>query len=156
MYREAIEIYEEAPQNSAVVWNKIGIAYHQMMQLDAAKKRYEKAIKLNSKYPEAINNLGTVFYAQKRYGKATKFYKRALKLSPESASIYSNLGTAFFARKKYKEAMEAYDTALRLDPEIFEHRSTYGVLLQERSVEALNWTNPPRTSSTGASGWWKS
>jgi len=135
MYREAIEVYQQAPQNSAVVWNKIGIAYHQMMQLDAAKKRYQKAIKLNPKYPEAINNLGTVFYAQKRYGKATKFYKRALKLSPESASIYSNLGTACFARKKYKEAMEAYDTALRLDPEIFEHRSTYGVLLQERSVE---------------------
>lgn len=135
MYREAIDLYQEAPQNSAVVWNKIGIAYHQMMQLDAAKKRYEKAIKLNSKYAEAINNLGTVFYAQKRYGKAIRNYKRALKLSPEAASIYSNLGTAYFARKKYKDAMEAYDTALRLDPEIFEHRSTYGVLLQERTVE---------------------
>jgi tetratricopeptide (TPR) repeat protein len=135
MYREAIELYEEAPQNTAVIWNKIGIAYHQMMQLDAAKKRYEHAIKLNSKYPEAINNLGTVYYAQKRYGKAIRNYKRALKLSPESASIYSNLGTAYFARKKYKEAMDAYDTALRLDPEIFEHRSTYGVLLQERTVE---------------------
>ncbi len=135
MYREAIDLYLQAPQDSAVVWNKIGIAYHQMMQLDAAKKRYERSIKLNSHYAEAVNNLGTVFYAQKRYGKAIKNYKRALKLSPEAASIYSNLGTAYFARKKYKEAMEAYDTALRLDPEIFEHRSTYGVLLQERTVE---------------------
>jgi tetratricopeptide (TPR) repeat protein len=135
MYREAIELYLEAPQDSAVVWNKVGIAYHQMMQLDAAKKRYERAIKLNSRYAEAINNLGTVFYAQKRYGKAIRNYKRALKIAPESASIYSNLGTAYFARKKYKEAMESYDTALRLDPEIFEHRSTYGVLLQERTVE---------------------
>ena len=41
MYREAIEAYEEAPQDSAVVWNKLGIAYHQMMQLDAAMKRYQ-------------------------------------------------------------------------------------------------------------------
>src|SRR5579871_3289250 len=66
MYREAIESYEQAPQNSAIIWNKAGIAYHQMMQLDAALKRYRRAIRLDSKYAEAINNLGTVYYAEKR------------------------------------------------------------------------------------------
>jgi len=135
MYREAIEVYEQAPQDSAVVWNKLGIAYHQMLQLEAAMKRYRRAIRLDAKYAEAINNLGTIYYAEKHYGKAAGCYKRALKLAPESASIYSNLGTAFFAQKKYKNAWEAYDTALRLDPEIFEHHSTYGVLLQERTVD---------------------
>lgn len=135
MYREAIDSYLEAPQDSAIIWNKMGIAYHQMMQLDAAMKRYRRAIRLDAKYPEAINNLGTIYYAEKRYSKATGYYKRALKLAPGAASIYSNLGTAYFAEKKYKDALDAYDTALRLDPEIFEHRSTYGVLLQERTVD---------------------
>jgi tetratricopeptide (TPR) repeat protein len=135
MYREAIESYERAPQDSAVVWNKLGIAYHQMTQLDAAMKRYRHAIRLDAKYPEAINNLGTIYYAEKRYSKATGSYKRALKLAPGSASIYSNLGTAYFAEKKYKEAWVAYNTAFQLDPEVFEHRNTYGVLLQERTVE---------------------
>jgi len=135
MYREAIEAYAEAPQNSAVTWNKVGIAYQNMMALDAAKKRYERAIKLDPQYPEAINNLGTVYYAQKRFGKAGGLYQRALKLAPQSASIYSNLGTSYFARKKYKEAFDAYQTALKLDPEIFEHHNAYGVMLQERSVE---------------------
>lgn len=135
MYREAIESYQKAPQDSAVICNKLGIAYHQMIQLDAAMKRYRRAIRLDAKYSEAINNLGTVYYAQKRYGKATSCYKRALKLSPGAASIYSNLGTAYFAEKKYKLAWEAYNTAFQLDPEVFEHRNTYGVLLQERTVE---------------------
>ncbi|HWQ56597.1 MAG TPA: tetratricopeptide repeat protein [Bryobacteraceae bacterium] len=135
MYREAVETYKEAPLDSPIVWNKIGIAYHQMQQLDTAKRHYERAIKLNPKYSEAINNLGTVFYAKKSYRKATNLYKKALKLAPESASIYSNLGTALFARKKYDEAFDAYQQALALDPEVFEHRGSYGVLLQERSVE---------------------
>jgi len=135
LYREAIESYEQAPQNSAVIWNKMGIAYHQMSQLDAAMKRYRRSIRLDSKYPEAINNLGTIYYAEKRYGRATSLYKRALKLTPDSASIYSNLGTAYFAERRYEQAAQAYDKALQLDPEIFEHRSTYGVLLQERTVE---------------------
>ena len=59
---------------------------------------------------------------------------KALKLAPRSASIHSNLGTAWFARKNYQRASEAYQKALELDPEVFEHRSTNGVLLQERSV----------------------
>jgi tetratricopeptide (TPR) repeat protein len=135
MYREAIDAYRKAPQDSAVIWNKIGIAYHQMLELATAKKHYERAIKMNPKYAEAINNLGTIHYAQKSYRRAISQYKKALKLAPQSASIYSNLGTAYFARKKYKEAFEAYQQALALDPEVFEHRSTHGVLLQERSVE---------------------
>jgi tetratricopeptide (TPR) repeat protein len=135
MYREAIDLYKQGPADSAILWNKIGIAYHQMLELAAARKHYEKSLKLNPRYPEAINNLGTVYYASKSYRRATSLYKRALKLAPQSASIYSNLGTAYFARKRYKEAAEAYQTALSLDPEIFEHRSSYGVMLQERSVE---------------------
>ena len=135
MYREAIEAYQQAPQDSAVVWNKQGIAYHQLMQLDAAMKRYRRAIRLDAKYAEAINNLGTVYYAEKQYGKATGTYKHALKLAPASASIYSNLGTAYFARKQYKDAAAAFQTALSLDPDVFEHRGNFGVLLEERNVE---------------------
>jgi len=135
MYREAIESYRRAPQNSAVIANKIGIGYHQMMELELAKKQYERALKINPKYAEAINNIGTVHYARRSYRRAVGQYRKALKLSPDSASIYSNLGTAYFARKKYKDASEAYAKAISLDPDVFEHRSTHGVLLQERNIE---------------------
>jgi tetratricopeptide (TPR) repeat protein len=133
MFREAVESYTQAG-NSALLINKIGIAYHQMLELELARKHYEKALKLDPKYSEAINNLGTIYYAKKNYRRAVSYYNRALKIKPTSASILSNLGTAQFARKKYKEAAESYEKALSLDPEVFEHRGTNGVLLQERSV----------------------
>jgi tetratricopeptide (TPR) repeat protein len=135
MFREAAEVYGQGPQDSAVLLNKTGIAYHQMLELDAAKKFYERALKLNPAYPEAINNLGTIYYSRKSYRRAVNLYKKALRYSPNSASIYSNLGTGYFARRDYKDASEAFQTALRLDPEVFEHHNTQGVLLQERSVE---------------------
>lgn len=135
-YREAIDAYKEGTwSNPAVRANKIGIAYHQMLEIDLARKQYEEAIKLDRQYSEAINNLGTVYYAKKNYRRAVNQYNKALKLAPKSASIYSNLGTAQFARKKYKEAMEAYEQALALDPEVFERRNSHGVLLQERTVQ---------------------
>jgi tetratricopeptide (TPR) repeat protein len=137
MYREAIDAFRAGSPNDPVLWNKTGIAYHQMMQLNDAKKSYEHALKLKKDYIEAMNNLGTVYYAQKSYRRAVNWYNKALKLAigqPKSASIYMNLGTAYFARKKYDDATKAYQTALQLDPMVFERHSNYGVMLEERSV----------------------
>jgi tetratricopeptide (TPR) repeat protein len=138
MYREAIETFREGSAKDAILLNKTGIAYHQLMQLDNARKSYEQAIKMKPDYVEALNNLGTVYYAKKSPRRAISWYKRALKLAPEepkSASIYMNLGTAYFARKNYDDATTAYQTAMRLDPEVFERHGNFGVMLEERSVE---------------------
>jgi tetratricopeptide (TPR) repeat protein len=134
MYREAIDSYRQGLE-TAVLTNKIGIAFHQLLLFNLAKKNYEHAIKLDPKYGEAINNLGTIFYAQKSYRRAIATYKRALRNSPPSGSIYSNLGTAYFARRDYKEATECYQKALELDPDVFEHHSSFGTLMLERTVE---------------------
>ncbi len=135
MYREAIDTYREAIRDIAVLYNKIGIAYHQTMEFNTALEYYERSLRVNPNYAEAINNIGTVYYAKKNYRRAISQYNRALRINPNSASIYSNLGTAHFARRRYDDAFKAYQKALELDPEVFEHRSSHGVLLQERSVE---------------------
>jgi len=135
MYREATETYQLGPKDSPVIANKTGIAYHQLLELESAKKWYERAVKLNPQYAEAINNLGTIYYANKSYRRAITQYRRALAITPDAASILSNLGTAYFARKNYAEASAMYEKALKLDPDVFEHRGTNGVLLVERSVD---------------------
>lgn len=134
-YREAAEVYLGIKPQTHILLNKAGIAHHQMGNLDMAKKLYERSIKMNKAYAEAVNNLGAVWYAKKSYRRATKQYEKALALAPRSASMYSNLGTAWFARRNYGKASECYAKALELDPDVFEHRSTQGSLLQERSVE---------------------
>ena len=134
MYREAAEMYKTGPTDSAVLANKIGIAYHQMLDLNNARKYYERALKLRPDYAEAINNLGTIYYARKSYRRSITEYKKALRFTPDSASILSNLGTSYFARKNYDLAFATYQQALKLDPDVFEHRSAMGILLQERSV----------------------
>src|SRR5438477_11162654 len=138
MYREAIDTFHEGSPKDPVLLNKIGIAYHQMMQLDSARKSYEQALKLKPDYVEAMNNLGTVYYARKSFRRAIGWYNRALKAAPQeskSASIYMNLGTAYFARKQYARAIETYQTAMKIDPEVFERHGNVGVILEERSVE---------------------
>lgn len=135
MYREAIDMYRKGSPDSPVLANKIGIAFHQLLQLELAKKNYERAIKLNPKYSEAINNLGTIYYSQKSYRRAIGCYKRSLRYTNPTASIYANLGAAYLSRKNYKQASEYYEEALKLDPDVFEHHSSFGTLMQEQTVE---------------------
>lgn len=133
-FREAAEMYRDNSKGSAIILNKTGIAYHQMLQLGEAEKYYRLALHVDSKYSEAVNNLGTIYYAKKSYRRAISQYKKALRINPESASIWSNLAMGYFSRNDSEHAQEALQMALKLDPEVFEHRSSQGVLLQERSV----------------------
>ena len=136
MYREGVETYHLAlgQKESPYLYNKLGIAYHHLAMFPSATRSYQKAVKLDKEYSQAINNLGAVYYAQRKYKKAIRQYKKALNESPNSASMHSNLGTAYFARNRYKDATREYLQALLLDPRVFEHRNTVGTLLQERSV----------------------
>ncbi len=133
-FREAADMYQEHSKGSAVMLNKTGIAYHQLLQMNLAEKYYRLALRADPKYSEAVNNLGTIYYARKSYRRAINQYKKALRLNPESGSIWSNLAMGYFSRNDEVHAQEALQMALKLDPEVFEHRSTQGVLLQERSV----------------------
>jgi tetratricopeptide (TPR) repeat protein len=148
-FREAIDTYRAAVsaqaggsvvrgsnsnENDAVMWDKIGIAYHQLGDLNSARKAYEHAVKLDKKYADAINNIGTIFYAEKKYRSAISRYNRALRFAPDSASIYSNLGTAWYARGKIDLMVQAYTKALQLDPDVFEKNSMVGTRMMDRGV----------------------
>lgn len=133
MYREAIDTYKEAPE-TALLANKIGIAYHQLADLGTAAKYYARAVKLDSKYAEAMNNLGTVYYSRGSYRRAIGQYKKVLRIKPESASTLANLGSAYFARKQYELASENYQKALAIDPNVFESRSGVGSVVRDRTV----------------------
>jgi tetratricopeptide (TPR) repeat protein len=133
MYREAIEIYKTVPA-SALVMNKIGIAYHQLSELQSAESYYRRAIKIDPTYSEAINNLGTIYYARKSYRRAISEYKKVLRLKPDSASTWANIANAYFERKQFELSTEAVQKALELDPNVFESRGAGGSVVQERSI----------------------
>jgi tetratricopeptide (TPR) repeat protein len=122
-YQAAIEAYKKAPRNSPDVWNKMGISYQMMFNLQDAARCYQMSLKLDPKDAHVLNNLGTVFDSQKDYGAAERLYRKALKYDPNSALIHKNLGTTLLTEHKYRKGWELYQAALALDPHIFENKS---------------------------------
>jgi tetratricopeptide (TPR) repeat protein len=137
-YLDAIDYYAAAlakRSSSAVLWNKVGITELLLQHYKDAGKHFQKAIKLDRKYSDAVNNLGVIYYIEKKYGKAVKQYAKAIDLRQDMASYYSNLGAAYFSKKDFEKAITAYNHALELDPDVFEHTSHAGVSAQMAKPE---------------------
>jgi tetratricopeptide (TPR) repeat protein len=119
-YQAAIDSYRSIRNQSASVFNKIGVAYQHLQAFDIAESYYVHSLKLDRKFPQALNNLGTIYFARQDLHRAEKLYQYALKLSPDDASIAKNLGTAYFADGKVEKGTEAYRIAFSLDHSIFQ------------------------------------
>ena len=139
-YPDAVDNYRRALQEGGrgdgAVWNKLGIAYQQMQNMNAARRAYKEAIRIRKDFPEPWNNLGTTYYLEKKAKKSLKYYREAIKLNPQSASFHVNLGTAYYATKKIPEAIEEYRTALSLDPAVLTQRSNVGTTVSARTADA--------------------
>jgi len=137
-YQAAIAAYARAPEMTAGLWNKMGIAYQMMFNLKDATRCYSASLKLDPRNPQVLNNLATVYDSLKDYRSAERYYRKAVKLDPHSALILRNLGSNLLAQHKYKKGWAVYQTALAIDPQIFASQSSI-------SVE-----NPASTQDRGA------
>ena len=122
-YQAAIEAYKQVPAMTAAVWNKMGIAFQMMFDLQDATRCYQASLKLDPKNVNVLNNLGTVYDSLKEYRSAVRMYHRALKYDPKSALVLKNLGTDLLAQHQYKKGWELYQTALSVDPQIFDRNT---------------------------------
>ena len=137
-YSDAIGIYQEllrAYPRDAILLNKIGITYHQQLNMREAKRYYNRALHADPKYASAVNNLGTVEYQRKNYKKAVRQYNKAISLDPLVGSFYSNLGCASLGLNQFDAAIAAFRKAIEIDPTLFEQRGQSGTILMERSVD---------------------
>jgi tetratricopeptide (TPR) repeat protein len=137
-YQAAIESYKQTSKKSADVWNKMGISYQMMYNLQDASRCYQASLKIDSKNSHVYNNLGTIYDSLKDYKAAERMYRKALKYEPRSALIDKNLGTNLLAQHKYKKGWELYQAAVAIDPQIFERTAKIRV------------DNPGSTQNRGA------
>jgi tetratricopeptide (TPR) repeat protein len=126
-FTAAIREYQKIQNPSAVVWNKLGIAYQQMFALKEAERCYKQSLKLNPHNPKVLNNLATVQDGMKNFSAAEKNYRKAIKLEPNSAVMLKNLGTNLLMQHKYEKGAELYHQALAMDPAIFGERFGFKV-----------------------------
>jgi tetratricopeptide (TPR) repeat protein len=150
-FEAAAKAYMQAEPKTSQVWNKTGIAYQQMYNMEMARRSYKVALRMDPTNGDVINNLGTVSYSEKDFHAAERYYRRALKINPASALIYKNLGTDLLAEDKFKKGWDCYQTALSIDPNIFEKSNNphIGEPTPSHSLGAMNYFLAKSYASVG-------
>ncbi len=138
-YADASETYIQAlrraglsADDTASLWNRLGIAYQAQTKFGPARKAYKNALHYRKDFPEAWNNMGTTYFMQKKYSKSSKYYLRAIKLNNQSASFHMNLGATYYHLNHFDQAVLEYRTALLIDPDILTKHSDIGTVVETR------------------------
>jgi len=127
LYRELIEEEPASPK----LWNELGVAQHQMGDLEAAEQAYERALGLDPSYALAWNNLGVVRHHHGAPG-AEEAFESALEAGRSVAEIWRNLGWLQHGRHAWQQAELAYRKALDSEARLAAAWTGLGMLLLER------------------------
>lgn len=131
-YQRLVRMDEE---NYPVV-HKLGLAHHQLGNLDRAEDFYRDALDINPYYIPSLNNLGSLEHMRGRPDRAMEFFARVLEIRPDWPMALQNVGLLLFTVERYEEGLQYFLRALALDPTLLERRNESGLPIVAQSTPA--------------------
>ena len=118
-----------------------GDRYSSLQDYEEAVKWYDKALKSDSQYFDALDGKGTALSSLGKYEEALECYYKAARVNPSDPGILNSIGVAIGSLGKYEEAITWYDKALEIDPNYM--YSLYNKALASSNLknyeQALEW-----------------
>ncbi len=120
----------------------LAVAFDRKGLHERARESYERAIDLNERDAQSLNNLGYSLYLNGNYRAAVDRLKRAAKLAPTDQRIFNNLALAQCRLGKYDDAFKSF---ARAGGE-FDGRMNVATLLERagRDEEAIRYYEQAR------------
>jgi tetratricopeptide (TPR) repeat protein len=94
----------------------LGTINLQIDSLDESEKYYQRALYVNSKNIDALNNLSLVYYKQKRYEAAISELSQSLSVQPNNADTLLTLATIYSEAGKTDDAIATYKRLVQTNP----------------------------------------
>lgn len=129
----------------ADVYNMLGVIDHHAGEFTQAVSHFEKALKINPNYTEALLNLAVLYNDLGDYKRARALYAKVQKKSKEHkgskmdpfiraklANRHADLGDLYEGIGFYNEAIAEYEKALKLGPNFLDIRCKLGICLREQ------------------------
>lgn len=123
----------------AGILSRHGNALRDLMRPEDALAKYDRALRLNPRFAEALNNRGKTLVDLGRTEEALASYDSALRVKPDYAEAFYNRGNALLTLKRLEDALTSYERALQLKDDYADAYYNCGLALQrlKRPEEAL-------------------
>ncbi len=100
-FRRSLEIYPDDAHTHA----GLGLLFYKKHMLDSAEAQENRALALDPRLPEAINNMAGIYFEKKQYEQALSLFRKILLINPDDKVDYKNIGMCHYH-------MQAYDSAI--------------------------------------------
>jgi tetratricopeptide (TPR) repeat protein len=117
--------------------------------VDTAVKEFEAAIRLESKFVDALIDLGDAYFERVNLEDAVDAYQRALVLDKGNTDAKFRLGRASFARRDYDTALAEYNDVLKVRPS--DPEAIYNIALTNKALKRYEDAIPYFERSIAAS-----
>lgn len=98
---------------------------------NAARKHFQRALKIDGSYYQAALGLGLIKEEEKDFVGASKVYKKFIKKNPENYTILNRLVQTYFAMEKFEEVLPYAEQLSQLDPTDVNMKVRLGILYTE-------------------------
>ncbi|MFP4240358.1 MAG: tetratricopeptide repeat protein [Chitinispirillaceae bacterium] len=130
-YKEAVLVLDKCSKNPKA-FKMLGKAYHELYQMDQARKYLEKHLKKSPDDLETEILLASSHAYSKQFGKAIDKYQNLHEKYPENKEIQKGYARALGWNKDYDAAVSLYKSVLKKDPQDYESALEIGVILSWR------------------------
>ena len=97
--------------------SNLGFAYYQIGEYDLSERYYQKALKINPQFVNALLGLAKTYLATGRIPVAVAKLEKAARISPQSAFVHFELANAYRMGKEYEKAFATYQKVMQLEPD---------------------------------------
>ena len=120
----------EKNQNSAALYNNLGVVMLDEGDQQAALNNFKKALRIDDKHPQALANLGSLYVQAGDYTKALPLLEQAYKqLHASNPAVANNYGIALRGNKDLEGAKRVYEEVLKQNSRDIGTLLNYAVLL---------------------------
>jgi Tfp pilus assembly protein PilF len=77
-----------------------------------AQAAFERAVELQPRHAEALNNLGAILEEKGKWGEAAGFYRRAIDANPAYPLAHFHIGRIYANQRKYALAIAEFERSL--------------------------------------------
>ena len=114
-YKMPAETSAKEPFLDAKKYFDRGRVFYKKGRLRDAKRLYEKALKIDPGYVDALNNLAVIYMHEKNFSAAQRSLEKAVRLKPSVVDPYYNLACVFAIRGDVPKSLSHLKKAVSID-----------------------------------------
>jgi tetratricopeptide (TPR) repeat protein len=100
-------------------------------EVAAAIEAFERALRIDPGFPEALNSLGVAWYERKEYDRAITYLQQAVLAKPDFVEALNNLGACYLFRRRFNDASIAFEKVVALLPDFAEAYNNLGLVYEQ-------------------------